>query len=168
MKLCALVAAIATLLVLFPGCSKKKEIRVVGLGEKAEIGPFVYQAFDTHWPMTLAGRNPTDRFFIVRVAVLNTGGSDATIPGFEVVDDEGNSHPETIDGSGVENWLGVSRKLPVAQTDLGNIVFDAPPKHYRLRVADENDNFMYIDIPLNLSTEEPDGKIIEGANPPSK
>jgi hypothetical protein len=54
----------------------------------------------------------------------------------------------------------------VANTDQGNIVFDVPPKHYRLRVADENDNYMYIDIPLNLNSEEPDSKKIQGAVPP--
>jgi hypothetical protein len=168
MKLSALAAVLLTLLVLSPGCSRKKDIRTVGLGEKAEIGPFVYQAFETHWPMTLSGRNPKDRFFIVRVAILNSGASDATIPGFEVVDDDGNSHPETIDGTGVDNWLGVTRKLPVAQSEQGNVVFDVPPKHYRLRVADEGDHFMFIDIPLNLTTEEPDSKVIEGASPPVK
>ena len=57
------------------------------------------------------------------------------------------------------------RAKPVAQTDQGNIIFDVAPKHYSLRVADENDNFMYIDIPLNLTTEMPESKKIEGVVP---
>jgi hypothetical protein len=165
MRICALTAFSLTLLALATGCTKKKEIRMAQLGEKAEIGPFNYQAFDTHWPMTLQGRTAKDRFFIVHVSVLNSGASDATIPGFEIVDDDGNSYPENVDGTGVDQWLGVSRKLKPANTDQGNIIFDAPPKHYRLRVADENDNFMYIDIPLNLTSEEPDRKTIEGITP---
>jgi hypothetical protein len=168
MKVSALVAFLLTLAVLSSGCFGKKEIRTVGLGEKAEIGPFIYQAMETRWPMSLGGRSAKDRFFIVRVTVLNSGAGDAHIPSFEVVDDEGNSHPELSDGTGVENWLGVVRKLPVAQTDQGNIVFDVPPKHYRLRVADEGDNFMYIDIPLNLTSEEPERKRIEDATTPIK
>lgn len=135
------------------------------MGEKAEIGPFLYQAIETRWPMSLEGRTAKDRFFIIHVSVLNSGATDQNIPGFEVVDDSGNSYPEVVDGTGVENWLGLSRKLPVAQTDQGNIVFDVPPKHYSLRVADDSDNFMYIDIPLNLSSEEPESKKIDGVVP---
>jgi hypothetical protein len=133
------------------------------MGEKAEIGSFIYRAIETHWPMTHAGRTPKDRFFVVSVTILNSGTSEATVPGFEVIDDAGNAFPEVVDGAGVDHWLGVSRSLSVANTDQGNVVFDVPPKHYRLRVADENDNFMYIDIPLNLSSEEPEGKkVIDG------
>jgi hypothetical protein len=132
------------------------------MGEKAEIGPFVYEAIDTRWPMTLEGRTAKERFFIIHVSIVNIGANPMTVPGFEVVDDNGNSFPEDVDGNGVTDWLGLSRKLPVAQSDQGSIVFDVPPKHYHLRVADENDNFMYIDIPLNLNTEQPESKKMEG------
>jgi hypothetical protein len=163
MRICGLVAC--SLLVLFSGCSRKPEIRIAQMGEKAEIGPFIYQAIETRWPMTLQGRTAKERFFVVRVSATNSGSNEITIPGFEVVDDAGNSSPEVVDGTGVDNWIGVSRRLPAAQTDQGNIVFDVAPKHYRLRIADENDNFMYIDIPLNLTTEEPESKKIEGITP---
>lgn len=148
-------------IILLCGCSRKKEVRSVQMGEKAEIGTFIYRAIETRWPMTLEGRVAKDRFFIVHVTVVNSGSNPASIPGFEVVNDQGNSFPETVDGSGVENWLGVSRKLPPAETEQGNIVFDVPPKHYRLRVADETDEFMYIDIPLNLDSEQPESKGID-------
>ena len=154
MRICALILSL-TLLLLAAGCSQKKEVRSVSIGEKAEVGSFVYQAIDTGWPMTLADRSPKERFFVIRVAITNTGDVDTTIPGFEVIDDAGNSYPESADGAGVEKWLGMSRKIRVAGTEQANILFDVPPKHYRLRVADENDNFMYIDIPLNLSSETP-------------
>lgn len=144
-----------TLLLLAAGCSHKTPVRSVSIGEKAEIGSFVYQAIDTSWPMTLADRTPRERFFIIRMTITNTGGADTTIPGFEVVDDKGNSYPESADGAGVDKWLGMSRKIRVAGTEQADILFDVPPKHYRLRVADENDNFMYIDIPLNLNSEVP-------------
>ncbi|HEY3837922.1 MAG TPA: DUF4352 domain-containing protein [Bryobacteraceae bacterium] len=159
MRIWALGSAVTVFLLIgSSGCAKRKEIRTVGLGEKAEIGPFVYQAIETRWPMTLEGRTAKDRFFIIHVTIFNSGASDATVPGFQVVDDQGHTYSEEVDGTGVDNWLGLSRKLPTAQTDQGNIIFDVPPKHYSLRVADENDNFMYIDIPLNLTSEEPDSK----------
>jgi len=165
MRIPAFAALSLALLVLLSGCSKKKEIRTVSLGEKAAIGPFVYQAIETRWPMTIGGRTPKDRFFVIRVSVFNGSSAEANIPGFEVVDDEGNSFPESVDGSGLDNWMGVTRKLAAANTETGNLLFDVPPKHYRLRIADENDNFMYVDVPLNLTSEEPDSKKIEGINP---
>ncbi len=165
MRISAFVILLLGLLTCSVGCSKKKEIRTVSIGEKAEMGSFIYTASETRWAMSLGGRSAKDRFFIVNISIMNTSGADATIPGFEVVDDAGNSYPEVVDGEGVDKWLGISRKLPVANTDQGNIIFDVPPKHYRLRVADENDNFMYIDIPLNLTTEEPESKKIEGIVP---
>jgi len=155
MKMKATIALLG-LAILSVSCSNKKEIRVVSLGEKAEIGGLVYQAIDTHWPMTLGERTPKERFFVIRISIRNAGGSDATIPAFELLDDADNSFPESADGAGVEKWLGMSRKLANGASEQGDILFDVPPKHYRLRVADENDtNFMYVDIPLNLTKEDP-------------
>jgi hypothetical protein len=97
------------------------------MGEKAEIGPFIYQTIETRWPMSLAGRSAKDRFFIIRLTAVNSSSNDVNIPGFEVVDDAGNSYPEVVDGSGVDNWMGVSRKLAPAQTEAGNIVLMCRP-----------------------------------------
>lgn len=168
MRVCT-IAALLTLFIGSTGCAfKRKEVRTVQLGEKAEIGPFVYRAYETQWPISLGDRTASNRFFTIKVTVLNAGSADATIPSFEVVDDQGNSYPELSDGTGVEGWLGLTRKVGVAQTEQGAVVFDVAPKHYRLRIADENDNFMYIDIPLNLSSEEPVQKKLEEAVPTSR
>ena len=35
------------------------------MGEEAVVGPFIYQAIETRWPMTLGGRTAKDRFFII-------------------------------------------------------------------------------------------------------
>jgi hypothetical protein len=166
MKLCAIGALLLTLLVTNACTFKKKDTRTVEMGEKAVIGPFIYQAFETQWPISLNDRNPKERFFIIRLSILNSGSADTTIPSLEIVDDQGNSYPEVSDGAGVDGWLGISRKVGVAQTEQGNIVFDVAPRHYRLRVADESDNFMYIDIPLNLNSEEPVQKKLSDTTPP--
>ena len=139
------------------------------MGEIAQIGPFVYQAFETHWLISLGDRTPKDRFFTIRLSIKNVGDVDTTIPSFEIVDDRGNSYPELNDGTGVDNWLGLSRKAAHELTEQGNIIFDVAPGHYRLRVADENDNFMYIDIPLNLNSEEPaNQKLLDTAPAPPR
>jgi hypothetical protein len=39
----------------------------------------------------------------------------------------------------------------------GNAVFDAPPRHYKMKVFDEtSDKAAYIDIPLSFVSETPD------------
>ena len=168
MSVRALSVVSMMLLLVSAGCTRKKEIRTAQMGDKAEIGPFTYEAIETRWPMSLEGRSAKDRFLIVHISIFNSSGEDQNIPGFEVVDDSGNIYPESADGTGVQQWLGVVRKLPASQTEEGNIVFDVPPKHYNLKVADPNDNFMYIDIPLNLTTEEPESKKIDGITPVQK
>ena len=170
MRVSAIVAVSLSVLALFSltitGCTfKRKEVRTVSMGEQALIGPFTYQAFDTRWPLSLGDRTPKDRFFTVRVSIRNSSSNDATIPTFEVVNDAGQSYPEVSDGAGIDQWLGLSRNVAGVSIEQGTVAFDVPPKHYRLRVADENDNFMYIDIPLNLTSEEPEGKQLERATP---
>jgi hypothetical protein len=163
------VAACSLILLVFSGsCTRKKEIRTITMGEKAEIGPFIYQAYDTAWPLQLGERTPKDRFFIVHVTVTNSGGGNVNIPTLEVIDDQNRSYPELGDGTGVEKWLGLSRSIQPAEMAQGSVVFDVPPKHYRLRVADESDNFMYIDIPLNLNSEAPDRAPLEAPAAPAK
>ena len=111
-----------TLLVSSTACTfKKKETRTVQLGDKAEVGPFIYRAFETQWPISLGDRTAKDRFFTVRLSILNSGSADATIPSFEVIDDQGNSYQEMTDGVAVDGWLGLSRKVGVAQTEQGSI-----------------------------------------------
>lgn len=153
------VAACALILLALSGsCSKKKIVRTVEMGEKAEIGPFLYQAYDTAWPMSLGERVPKDHFLIVKLTVVNSGAGDATIPSIDLVDDSDKTIPELSDGTGVENWLGMARTLHPGETAHGEVVFDAAPRQYRLRVADEGDDFMYIRMPLNMNSEAPQGQ----------
>ena len=51
---------------------------------------------------------------------------------------------------------GFVRKAKPADSVSGNIVFDAEPKHYRLRVTDENgEKPALIDLPLNFNGDTP-------------
>ncbi len=56
-----------------------------------------------------------------------------------LVDDTGHSYTELADGSNVPNWLGVVRNVAPTQTEQGYVVFDAPTRHYRLRLNDPVD-----------------------------
>jgi hypothetical protein len=60
------------------------------------------------------------------------------------------------DGQGVPQWIGYIRQINPADTMQGNLVFDAPPRHYKLRVTDEEGQHeAMIDLPLEFSEETP-------------
>ncbi len=135
-------------------------IRVFNLGEKAMVGHMVYTVFETQWLMQLpqqpTPRIPKNRYFLIRLSAVNGGGSEVILPDMTIEDDNGNSYSALTDGEGIPQWIGGLRKVAPAEAAQGNIAFDAPPKHYRLRVTDENgDETAYVDIPLSFNSEMP-------------
>jgi hypothetical protein len=142
------------------GCGdESQKIRTYSLGERVQAGPLVYTAFDTRWYLTLCPQSnpriPNNRFLIVNLDVANGGATDANIPTLALVDDSGQTINELTDGTAVPEWIGIARKiLPVAE-QKGNVAFDAPPRHYKLKVTDETDQIQaYIDLPLNFGVDE--------------
>jgi hypothetical protein len=150
---------------LVSGCStfSKKESAVLPAGEKASVGPLVYSVIDTAVAAQLGddpttARNPKDRFYVMTISVSNSASEDLPIPGLTLVSDTGQEYNEVADGTDVPNWLGVVRRIGGAQTEQGNIVFDAPAQHYRLRLTDETDEKqLSIDVPLTFVHEELNG-----------
>ena len=60
-------------------------------------------------------------------------------------------------GDQVPGWVGFLRRPKATETLQGNIVFDVPPKHYRVHLSDENDQrHELVDIPLNFESESPE------------
>jgi hypothetical protein len=140
------------------GCSTpaKTEARTYAMGDKAEVGPLIYTVFDTQWmPALKSGdkdRVPANRFFLVRLSVLNGGGGDTTVPPASLVDDSGQTYPELSDGEGVPEWLGYLRKIKPVDTERGNVAFDVAPKHYKLRISDDSEQHVaFVDLPLNFT-----------------
>ncbi len=138
--------ALIAVAVLATGCSSagKKEAQVFPAGEKVTVGPLVYSVIDSQVLTQLGddpstARTPQNRFYVMTISVSNSSSEDTAIPGLTLVDDSGKEYPEAADGTNVPNWLGVVRKAGGAQTEQGNIVFDAPAQHYRLRLTDETD-----------------------------
>jgi len=133
------------------------------MGERVTAGSLVYNVFDTQWKTQLgegaasSPRIPKDRFFLIRLNVVNGGSSDYMVPTLTLFDDAGQSYTELSDGDQVPAWIGFLRRLKPAETLQGNVVFDVPPKHYRLQVSDEtSQKTIDIDIPLSFSSESPD------------
>ena len=146
------------------GCSRasssKKDATIYAAGEKAVAGPLTYSITDTEMTQTLGddlatARNAQERFYLVKVTVSNSSSSDQPIPAMTLVDDAGQSIAELADGANVPNWLGVVRKVGPAQTEQGVVAFDAPTKHYRLRLNDPFDEKeISIDVPLDFVHEQ--------------
>lgn len=140
--------------------SPKKESLTYPAGDKVTVGPLVYNVIDTQILTQLGddastARAPQNRFYLVTISVSNSSTEDLPIPGLTLVDDSGKEYPELADGTNVPRWLGIVRNVGSAQTEQGNIVFDAPAAHYRLRLTDENDaRQLYADIPLNFVHEQ--------------
>lgn len=149
------------LIVLITGCSSTptRKSTVFSAGEKATVEHLTYSVVDTQILPRLGddgnGRIPQNRFYIVQISASNTGNEDSTIPAMALVDDSGKTYEELTDGSGVPRWLGVIRHVAPNQSESGNIVFDAPAAHYKLKLTDETDaNDVYIDIPLTFAHEQ--------------
>jgi hypothetical protein len=136
-------------------------VRTYTLGEKVELGHIIYQVFETQW-LTHIGdgpdaRIPQNRYFLVRFSAVNSAGGDLIVPNMTIQDDAGTTYTELSDGTGVPNWAGFLRSVKPAESVLGNLLFDAPPRRYKLKIADESgDRTALIDIPLSFSSETPE------------
>jgi hypothetical protein len=158
----ALIVSFMGLALLTAGCSRgaKKESQIFPAGEKVTVGPLVYSVIDNQVLTQLGddantARTPQNRFHVMTISVSNSSSEDTPIPGLTLVDDAGKEYPEAADGTNVPNWLGLVRKVGGAQTEQGNILFDAPAQHYRLRLSDETDATEFsIDVPLTYVHEQ--------------
>jgi hypothetical protein len=133
---------------------------IFAAGDKATVGHLVYSVTDTEMAQQLGddpatARTPQNRFFLVKVSISNSGSEEQPIPAMTLVDDAGQNYAELADGTNVTNWLGVVRRVGAAQTEQGVVLFDAPTKHYRLRLNDPFDEKeIAIDVPLDFAHEQ--------------
>jgi hypothetical protein len=145
------------------GCSSEPEqtpARQFNMGEKVQVGHLTYTVFETQWATHFGdgidARVPSNRYFLIRLNVVNGGSGEATIPSFTVEGDNGQKFDELSDGDRVPQWMGYLRSVKPADFLQGNIVFDAPPGHYKLRVGDDQKHAAIVDIPLSFGAETPD------------
>jgi hypothetical protein len=156
------IAAAVFDLLLAAGCSSGPDKpRTFVMGERVELGHIIYTVFETEW-MTQLGSGPDakvpqNRFFLVRLSAVNSGSAEVLVPGMTVVDDDGKAYAEFPNGEGVPNWLGILRQAKPAEAAQGNVVFDAPPRHYKLRLTDENEQkTAFVELPLTFNAETPE------------
>jgi hypothetical protein len=146
---------------LLNGCGDKPEVLSTwAMGDKVEVGHIFYRAFETQWlpqiPLDPTPRVPQNRFFLVRISAVNSGNADLVVPNVTIQDDHGKIYEELSNGEGIPQWMGFLRQVHPADSLQGNVVFDAPPAHYKMRVTDETgEKAALIDIPLNFTSETP-------------
>jgi hypothetical protein len=144
------------------GCGDKAyPVRTYQMGEKVTMGPLIYTVFETQW-LTHTGTAPDEkvpqyRFFLVRLSAVNSSGGDVMMPALSVQDDKGTTFPELTSDVGVPQWAGTLRQVHPADSVAGNVVFDCPPGHYKLRIEDDlTGHAALIDIPLTFTSETPE------------
>src|SRR5690242_3149775 len=112
------------------------------LGEKLQLGRLSYTVFETQWRTHLGSdtvpRVPQNRFFLVRLAVVNGSSSEITLSNFTIVDDKGTVYDEISNGEGVPQWAGYIRNVKPGDSVQGNVLFDAPPAHYKIQLKDDS------------------------------
>jgi hypothetical protein len=155
----AALACLAVLAACKPAPPREAELH--RMGDRVTAGSLVYNVFEDQWKAQLGegpdARVPKDRFFLIRLNVVNSGSTDLMVPALTLVDDSGQTYPELSNGDQVPDWTGYLRRVKPADTLQGNVVFDVPPKRYRLRVSDENSQKSSdIEIPLAFPSDNPD------------
>lgn len=152
------VLAFLTALAGCSGVTPARDVKTYGAGEKATVDRLTYSIVDTEIQPRLGDddspRIPQNRFYLVQLSVTNGSNSDLSIPSMALVDDSGKVYPELSDGASVPRWLGVVRRVHAGQTEQGYVAFDAPSRHYRLKLSDDTgDSDVYADIPLSFVHE---------------
>lgn len=127
------------------------------MGEHVQVAQVAYTVLETQWAQQLGegldARIPQHRFLLLRLSALNTGNSDANPPAMTLVGDDGKTYEEVQNGDKVPQWVGYLRRIRPSETLQGNVLFDAPPAHYLLKITEEDgERFVQVDIPLTFST----------------
>ena len=94
---------------------------------------------------------PQNRYFLVRMSAVNSANREFIVPNLSLEDDNGNSYPELGGDAaqGVPQYIGYLRRLKPAESVQGHALFDAPPRHYKLKIRDEDsEKTAYVDTPF--------------------
>jgi hypothetical protein len=155
-----IAVAFAGLTACSPSDDAEASAHTYQMGEHVPVGHLNYAVFDLKWMPQIGNgmdaRIPQNRFYQVRMTVLNSGGASASIPSLALVDDAGTVYPEIEKGDGIQDFLGALQQIAPAESVQGYLVFDVPTKHYKLRLSDEEGKkFAMVDLPLSFDTETP-------------
>src|SRR5580698_2656501 len=114
MRVSLLAAPVALTILSLSACNLSEDSEptphTYQMGERVPLGHMFYTVFDRQWTPQIGrgvdARIPQNRFYQVRVSVLNSGGDASLIPTIVLVDDAGKSYPEIENGDGIQDFLG--------------------------------------------------------------
>lgn len=156
-------------------CGPQKADAVHPMGVPVNVGDLSYTIYDTEWRdelQTAAGpRKPQHRFLLVTASITNNGPEDLAAPLLAVIDQNGRETLELDKGDGVDQWLGLLRRVRSTQTETGVMLFDVPPGDYRLRVSSggdvERERTALVNLPYRV--EAPGNRpVVEPQMPPAQ
>ncbi len=159
---CGLMPVIIVCLLAAACAPQRSVVRTYTLGEQADAGLLIYTALEAVWKPQLGEapslRMPQNRFLLVRMRVTNSSPQEISVPMMNLVTQSGQEHAELTDGEGVDDWLGVVRRLRPNETLFGWVIFDVPRGDYQLRVSDDafdpaDAKLALIQIPLRLEAK---------------
>ncbi|MCL6547180.1 MAG: DUF4352 domain-containing protein [Bryobacteraceae bacterium] len=142
-------------------CSSRPPEQVFGMGDRAQVGRFVFTVLEAQWSDRLGegatARLPSDRFLLLRLSVTNGSNRIFYMPQLTLTAAGGREYEELTEVEGLPDWWGVLRRVNPSETETHWIVFDVPRADYRLRVMDDeidpaDRKTALIDIPIRLAT----------------
>ena len=145
------------------GCSHRTVTPVYQMGERAEVGPYVYSILEAHWADKLGAepnpRLPRRAFLLIRISVTNGTPNYFSVPQMTLISQSNEEYTELADGNGVRDWFGLFRRLEASETVTRWILFDAPHSDYRLRVGDDafdpaEMKTALIEVPMRLAQKQ--------------
>lgn len=149
------------LMALLAGCGDpaSNDSFIYKMGDRIPVGTLSYNVLEAEWKSDIGSagipQTPKHRFLVLKIAITNGGGSQATIPLLTLENLKKESTMEVSEVKELSGWLGLVRLVNPAQTETGVIVFDVPPAAYRLRVTDGKapgeDQTRLVEIPLSLN-----------------
>lgn len=148
--------------VLTSGCATPQQTRAeYRAGDTVPAPPLTYTVVEAQWKSQLDSfptpRVPDRNFLLVHILVTNGGGSEVSIPTLRLENSKGEEFVESDNGTGIDGWLGMLRRLSPAQSADGWILFDVPTNSYQLRVSNgslEAEKAAYITIPLTIPDKQ--------------
>lgn len=146
---------------LLEGCTKRDSRIDYQMGERVVVGPLTYNVVESTWRSQLGDgfklRIPEQRYLLITVSVTNGGGREVSVPLLTLENQNGQTFQELDNGEGIDNWFGILRTIPPAQTEQGRIAFDVPLSSYRLRLTDGGnpgtEKYAWVQIPLRMDTD---------------
>jgi hypothetical protein len=135
-------------------------LNVFHLGDKVQTGSLTYTVLETKWRAQIGegplARVPEHRFLVIHLTVTNTSPQSLDLSPFTIVDQSGQTYPESMDGRSIPYWMGMIRQLKPSYTLDGTVVFDVEPKSYKLKLDDVSGAAMaMVELPLQFEAGEP-------------